>query len=145
MRSSMHCQLWKIELPPIGWQLKRALGLADLRPVTAGHVEAQPMRRSTGCAKEENGKSNHKPEVRSANSSGNVSRELTILLQKNGLRRHRIKPRCPQWTDRADAPNSPRGIGRGCIDQPARNGKSACPRVSAMQRAASHSALGYLE
>jgi len=37
-----------------------------------------------------------KPEIRSDNGSGYISREFKIVLQENGLGHHRIKPHCPE-------------------------------------------------
>jgi transposase InsO family protein len=37
-----------------------------------------------------------KPEIRSDNGSGYISRELKIVLRENGLGHHRIKPHCPE-------------------------------------------------
>jgi putative transposase len=37
-----------------------------------------------------------KPEIRSDNGSGYISREFKIVLKENGLGHHRIKPHCPE-------------------------------------------------
>jgi transposase InsO family protein len=37
-----------------------------------------------------------KPEIRSDNGSGYISKEFKIVLQENGLGHHRIKPHCPE-------------------------------------------------
>jgi putative transposase len=44
----------------------------------------------------EDGKSIDKPEIRSDNGSGYISKEFKIVLQQNGLGHHRIKPHCPE-------------------------------------------------
>jgi len=46
--------------------------------------------------KGEDGKPLVKPEIRSDNGSGYVSREFKIVLKENGLGHHRIKPHCPE-------------------------------------------------
>ena len=47
-----------------------------------------------------------KPEIRSDNGSGYISKEFKIVLQENGLGHHRIKPHCParRWVDSCIAP-----------------------------------------
>ena len=37
-----------------------------------------------------------KPEIRSDNGSGYISKEFKMVLQENGLGHHRIKPHCPE-------------------------------------------------
>jgi putative transposase len=37
-----------------------------------------------------------KPEIRSDNGSGYISKEFKIVLKENGLGHHRIKPHCPE-------------------------------------------------
>jgi len=37
-----------------------------------------------------------KPEIRSDNGSGYISKEFKVVLQENGLGHHRIKPHCPE-------------------------------------------------
>jgi putative transposase len=37
-----------------------------------------------------------RPEIRSDNGSGYISKEFKIVLQENGLGHHRIKPHCPE-------------------------------------------------
>ena len=46
--------------------------------------------------KGEDGKPLVKPEIRSDNGSGYISREFKIVLKDNGLGHHRIKPHCPE-------------------------------------------------
>jgi putative transposase len=46
--------------------------------------------------KGENGQPVVKPEIRSDNGSGYISKEFKIVLQENGLGHHRIKPHCPE-------------------------------------------------
>src|SRR5262249_32995872 len=46
--------------------------------------------------KGEDGQPVDKPEIRSDNGSGYVSREFKQVLQENGLGHHRIKPHCPE-------------------------------------------------
>ena len=46
--------------------------------------------------KEADGKPVVKPEIRSDNGSGYISREFKIVLKENGLGHHRIKPHCPE-------------------------------------------------
>src|SRR5439155_9452297 len=42
------------------------------------------------------GKPMAKPEIRSDNGSGYISREFKMVLKENGLGHHRIKPHCPE-------------------------------------------------
>ena len=42
------------------------------------------------------GKPRSKPEIRSDNGSGYISREFKTVLQENGLGHHRIRPHCPE-------------------------------------------------
>ena len=37
-----------------------------------------------------------KPEIRSDNGSGYISKEFKVVLKENGLGHHRIKPHCPE-------------------------------------------------
>lgn len=37
-----------------------------------------------------------RPEIRSDNGSGYISKEFKVVLKENGLRHHRIKPHCPE-------------------------------------------------
>jgi transposase InsO family protein len=46
--------------------------------------------------KGEDGKPVAKPEIRSDNGSGYISKEFKVVLTENGLGHHRIKPHCPQ-------------------------------------------------
>jgi putative transposase len=46
--------------------------------------------------KGEDGKPLAKPEIRSDNGSGYISKEFKIVLAENGLGHHRIKPHCPE-------------------------------------------------
>jgi putative transposase len=47
-------------------------------------------------AKGEDGKPVAKPEIRSDNGSGYISKEFKMVLKENGLGHHRIKPHCPE-------------------------------------------------
>jgi putative transposase len=42
------------------------------------------------------GQSVEKPEIRSDNGSGYISKEFKVVLRENGLGHHRIKPHCPE-------------------------------------------------
>ncbi len=42
------------------------------------------------------GKPVDKPEIRSDNGSGYISKEFKVVLKENGLGHHRIKPHCPE-------------------------------------------------
>jgi putative transposase len=42
------------------------------------------------------GKPVEKPEIRSDNGSGYISKEFKVVLKENGLGHHRIKPHCPE-------------------------------------------------
>lgn len=44
----------------------------------------------------QDGKPVNKPEIRSDNGSGYISKEFKVVLQENGLGHHRIKPHCPE-------------------------------------------------
>jgi putative transposase len=44
----------------------------------------------------EDGKPAEKPEIRSDNGSGYISKEFKVVLKQNGLGHHRIKPHCPE-------------------------------------------------
>ena len=44
----------------------------------------------------EDGQPLEKPEIRSDNGSGYISKEFKIVLKENGLGHHRIKPHCPE-------------------------------------------------
>lgn len=46
--------------------------------------------------KGEDGKPVEKPEIRSDNGSGYISKEFKVVLKENGLGHHRIKPHCPE-------------------------------------------------
>jgi putative transposase len=46
--------------------------------------------------KGEDGQPVDKPEIRSDNGSGYISKEFKIVLKENGLGHHRIKPHCPE-------------------------------------------------
>jgi len=46
--------------------------------------------------KGEDGRPVDKPEIRSDNGSGYISKEFKIVLAENGLGHHRIKPHCPE-------------------------------------------------
>ena len=46
--------------------------------------------------KGEDGRPVEKPEIRSDNGSGYISKEFKIVLKENGLGHHRIKPHCPE-------------------------------------------------
>jgi transposase InsO family protein len=46
--------------------------------------------------KGEDGQPAAKPEIRSDNGSGYISKEFKIVLQENGLGHHRIRPHCPE-------------------------------------------------
>jgi len=46
--------------------------------------------------KGEDGKPLVKPEIRSDNGSGYISREFKSVLKENGLGHHQIKPHCPE-------------------------------------------------
>ena len=46
--------------------------------------------------KGEDGRPVEKPEIRSDNGSGYISKEFKIVLAENGLGHHRIKPHCPE-------------------------------------------------
>jgi putative transposase len=46
--------------------------------------------------KGEDGQPLEKPEIRSDNGSGYISKEFKIVLKENGLGHHRIKPHCPE-------------------------------------------------
>ncbi len=46
--------------------------------------------------KGEDGKPMEKPEIRSDNGSGYISKEFKVVLKENGLGHHRIKPHCPE-------------------------------------------------
>jgi len=46
--------------------------------------------------KGEDGRPVDKPEIRSDNGSGYISKEFKIVLGENGLGHHRIKPHCPE-------------------------------------------------
>jgi transposase InsO family protein len=46
--------------------------------------------------KGEDGKPVEKPEIRSDNGSGYISKECKVVLKENGLGHHRIKPHCPE-------------------------------------------------
>jgi putative transposase len=46
--------------------------------------------------KGEDGKPVDKPEIRSDNGSGYISKEFKVVLKENGLGHHRIKPHCPE-------------------------------------------------
>jgi transposase InsO family protein len=46
--------------------------------------------------KGEDGKPLAKPEIRSDNGSGYISREFKVVLKENGLGHHRIRPHCPE-------------------------------------------------
>jgi transposase InsO family protein len=46
--------------------------------------------------KGEDGQPVDKPEIRSDNGSGYISKEFKIVLAENGLGHHRIKPHCPE-------------------------------------------------
>jgi len=46
--------------------------------------------------KGEDGKPVDKPEIRSDNGSGYLSKEFKVVLSENGLGHHRIKPHCPE-------------------------------------------------
>jgi putative transposase len=46
--------------------------------------------------KGEDGKPVVKPEIRSDNGSGYISKEFKVVLKENGLGHHRIKPHCPE-------------------------------------------------
>jgi transposase InsO family protein len=37
-----------------------------------------------------------KPEIRSDNGSGYISKEFKVVLKENGLDHHPIKPHCPE-------------------------------------------------
>jgi putative transposase len=47
-------------------------------------------------AKGDDGRPVDKPEIRSDNGSGYISKEFKIVLKENGLGHHRIKPHCPE-------------------------------------------------
>jgi putative transposase len=47
-------------------------------------------------AKGEDGQPVEKPEIRSDNGSGYISKEFKVVLKENGLGHHRIKPHCPE-------------------------------------------------
>lgn len=47
-------------------------------------------------AKGEDGQPVDKPEIRSDNGSGYISKEFKMVLKENGLGHHRIKPHCPE-------------------------------------------------
>jgi transposase InsO family protein len=49
-----------------------------------------------GLAKGADGQALVKPEIRSDNGSGYISREFRLVLQENGLGHHRIRPHCPE-------------------------------------------------
>ena len=46
--------------------------------------------------KGEDGQPVAKPEIRSDNGSGYISKEFKVVLRENGLGHHRIKPHCPE-------------------------------------------------
>jgi transposase InsO family protein len=46
--------------------------------------------------KGEDGKPGARPEIRSDNGSGYISKEFKMVLKENGLGHHRIKPHCPE-------------------------------------------------
>jgi putative transposase len=46
--------------------------------------------------KGEDGKPAEKPEIRSDNGSGYISKEFKLVLKENGLGHHRITPHCPE-------------------------------------------------
>jgi putative transposase len=46
--------------------------------------------------KGEDGQPLEKPEIRSDNGSGYISKEFKVVLKENGLGHHRIKPHCPE-------------------------------------------------
>ena len=46
--------------------------------------------------KGEDGKPLARPEIRSDNGSGYISKEFKVVLTENGLGHHRIKPHCPR-------------------------------------------------
>lgn len=59
-------------------------------------VSAAAQRAIETLPKGEDGKSIDKPEIRSDNGSGYISKEFKIVLKENGLGHHRIKPHCPE-------------------------------------------------
>jgi len=46
--------------------------------------------------KGEDGKPLEKPEIRSDNGSGYISKEFKVVLKESGLGHHRIRPHCPE-------------------------------------------------
>jgi transposase InsO family protein len=62
------------------------------------HFEIAPAAQAAidTLAKGEDGRPVDKPEIRSDNGSGYISKEFKIVLKENGLGHHRIKPHCPE-------------------------------------------------
>ena len=50
----------------------------------------------TTLAQGEDGQPRVKPEIRSDNGRGYISKEFKVVLKENGLGHHRIKPHCPE-------------------------------------------------
>jgi transposase InsO family protein len=72
----------------VHWQLLRSM---DGRSVSlAAQTAIESLRREQG------GRLDAPPEVRSDNGSGYVSQEFRSVLRENGLGHHRIKPHCPE-------------------------------------------------
>jgi putative transposase len=67
-----------------------ATGMDGMTVATAAQAAIDTL------AKGEDGKPREKPEIRSDNGSGYISKEFKVVLKENGLGHHRIKPHCPE-------------------------------------------------
>jgi transposase InsO family protein len=72
----------------VHWEL--GLGMDGIAVSTAAQAAIDTL------PKREDGMPIDKPEIRSDNGSGYISKEFKVVLKENGLTHHRIRPHCPE-------------------------------------------------
>jgi transposase InsO family protein len=72
----------------VHWEMAPGMDGVTLSTAAQAAIDTLP--------KGEDGQPVDRPEIRSDNGSGYISKEFKVVLQENGLGHHRIRPHCPE-------------------------------------------------